>query len=72
MWGLAGVIATVTLVSGGGAHASQWVYRVVATLLVALAVLTGLAGARTAVIWFKICPLLLTISAALLLTASLS
>ena len=71
MWGLAGIIVTVTIVGGAGSHASQWVYRAVAALLFALAVLTGLTGARTPVIWFKICPVLLTFSAALLLAASL-
>jgi hypothetical protein len=71
MWGLAGIIASVTIIDGAESHASQWVYRVVATLLIALAVLTGLTGARTPVIWFKICPALLTFSAVLLLVASL-
>jgi hypothetical protein len=71
MWGLAGIVVSVTIVGGPGSHASQWVYRVVAALLVALAVLTSLTGARTAVIWFKVCPVLLTLSAALLLVASL-
>ena len=33
-------------------------------------VLTALTGARTAVIWFKICPVVLTCSAILLLVAS--
>ena len=40
-------------------------------MLVALGVLTALTGARTAVIWFKICPFLLIGSAALLVAASL-
>lgn len=71
MWGLAGIIVAVTMVGGAGSHASQWVYRVVAALLFAVAVLTGLTGARTPVIWFKICPVLLTFSAALLVVASL-
>ena len=49
----------------------MWVYRVAAGLLVALATLTALTGARTPVVWFKICPVLLAGSAALLLAASL-
>ena len=36
----------------------------------ALAALTAVTGARTAVIWFKICPVLLAGSAVLLLIAS--
>ena len=71
MWGLAGIVVSVTIVGGAGSHTSQWVFRMVAALLVALAVLTSLTGARTPVIWFKICPVLLTFSAALLLAASL-
>ena len=39
-------------------------------LLIALGVLTGFTGARTPLVWFKICPLLLGASAAMLLTAS--
>jgi hypothetical protein len=50
---------------------TSWVYRVAASLLVALAVVTALTGARTKVIWFKICPVLLSSSAVLLLVASL-
>ena len=46
MWGLAAVIATMTLVDGAEAHASQWIYRVVAGLLIALAVLTTLSTDR--------------------------
>ena len=71
MWGLAGIIVVVTIVGGAGSKASEWVYRVVAALLIALAILTGLTGARTPVIWFKICPFLLTFSSALLVVASL-
>ena len=71
MWGLAGIIVSVTIVGGAGSHTSQWVYQVVAGLLVALAVLTSLTGARTPVIWFKFCPVLPTFSAVLLLAASL-
>jgi hypothetical protein len=70
MWGVAAVVVVVTLVDSGAAT-TVWVYRAAAGLLLALALLTGLTGARTAVIWFKICPALLGVSAALLLAASL-
>ncbi len=70
MWGIAAVVITVTLVGGPGAHAAQWVYRITAGVLVALAVLTSLTGARTPVIWFKICPVVQIGSAALLVAAS--
>lgn len=48
------------------------VYRVAAWLLLSLAVLTALTGARTPVIWFKICPVLLGTSARLLVIASVA
>ncbi len=71
MWGLAAAVIAVTMVGGAGSVVTVAVYRVAAGLLVALAVLTGLTGARTPVVWFKVCPVLLTVSAALLLAASI-
>jgi hypothetical protein len=71
MWGIAAVVIVVTAVGGTEAGARVWVYRVAAGLLIALGTLTALTGARTPVVWFKICPVLLAGSAALLLTASL-
>ena len=69
MWGLAALVISVTAVAGDEDVAS-WVYRIVAALLVALAVLTAMTGARTQTIWFKVCPVLLTSTAALLVIAS--
>jgi len=69
MWGLAVLVIVVTVVGGDG-DVTSWVYRVVAGLLVALATLTALTGARTRVVWFKVCPVLLTSTAVLLLIAS--
>ncbi len=66
MWGLAAVIIAATAAGGTAA----WVYRAASALLVALAALTAFTGARTHVIWFKICPAVLSITAALLLIAS--
>ena len=71
MWGIAAVVIAATAAGGTAADTRAWVYRAAAGLLAALAVLTALTGARTPVIWFKICPVLLTAAAALLLTASL-
>jgi hypothetical protein len=71
MWGIAAMVIVVTVVGGPDASAQDWVYRVAAGLLAALGLLTALTGARTPVIWFKICPVLLGGSAALLLAASL-
>ncbi|MEU5509065.1 hypothetical protein ACFTZ8_10245 [Streptomyces fungicidicus] len=71
MWSLAALIIVVTAV-GGGTSVADWTYCAIAGALLVLAVLTALTGARTSVIWFKICPVLLTSSAALLLVASLA
>jgi hypothetical protein len=71
MWGIAVLVIVVTAVGGTDTSTRVWVYRVAAGLLVALAVLTALTGARTPVVWFKICPVLLASSAALLVAASL-
>ncbi len=46
-------------------------YRVLAGALVALAVLTTATGARTPVIWFRVCPFVLTAAAALLVARTL-
>lgn len=71
MWGLAAVIIAATAAGGTNADVRAWVYRAVSALLIALAALTAFTGARTPVIWFKICPVLLSITAAMLLAASL-
>ena len=71
MWGMAAVVIAVTAASRD-TQVIAIVYRVVASLLVALAVLTALTGARTPIVWFKVCPVLLATSAALLLVASIA
>ena len=70
MWGLAAVIIAATAAGGTNADVRAWVYRAASALLIALAALTAFTGARTPVIWFKICPVLLSVSAAMLLAAS--
>lgn len=70
MRGVAALGVAVTLM-GSGASTSAWVYRIAAALLVALAALTALTGSRTRVVWFKVCPMLLVSSAALLVVASI-
>jgi len=69
MWGMAALVVAVTM-AGPHTQVTGIVYRVVAGLLVALAILTALAGARTQKVWFEVCPVLLASSAALLLVAS--
>jgi hypothetical protein len=70
MWGLSAVIIAATAAGGTDAGIRAWVYRAASALLIALAALTAFTGARTPVIWFKICPVLLTVTAAMLLAAS--
>lgn len=70
MWGMATLVVAVTT-TVSDIQVTVVVYRVVAGLLVALAVLTALTGARTPIVWFKVCPALLATSAALLLVASI-
>ena len=70
MWGIAAMVIVVTATGGADTGARVWVYRIAAGLLIALATLTALTGARTPVVWFKICPVLLAGSAVLLLAAS--
>jgi hypothetical protein len=70
MWGMAALVVAVTA-TAAASPVTAMVYRVVAGLLVALAVLTALTGARTPIVWFKVCPALLATSAALLLVASI-
>jgi hypothetical protein len=62
--GVAVLVAAVTAVAGGTSAADR-VYRITAGLLLALAALTAPTGARTRVVWFKICPVLLGICATL-------
>jgi hypothetical protein len=71
MWGVAAVVVVATAIGAPESNMTSWLYRVVAGLLIALAVLTAFTGARTSVIWFKICPVLLGSSAVLLIAASL-
>ncbi|MFI5286964.1 MAG: hypothetical protein ACHQ4F_11665 [Candidatus Dormibacteria bacterium] len=66
---VAAIIIIATAVANAGAVA-PWVYRAAAVMLVAVGVLTTATGARTPVMWFKICPIVLTTTAALLLIAS--
>ena len=71
MWGIAVMVIAVTAAGGAAPDVRAWVYRSAAALLLALGALTVLTGARTPVVWFKICPVLLASSAILLLAASL-
>ena len=70
MWGTAAIIIAATAAPGTAPDTRAWVYRTASALLVSLAALTAVTGARTPIIWFKICPALLAAAALLLLAAS--
>jgi len=72
MWRLPAAVVVTTAMGGANSDATVWLYRVVAGLLVAIAALTALTGARTPIVWFKVCPVLLSSSAAWLVVASLA
>jgi hypothetical protein len=64
------LIAAVTLTSRSDDSVAIVVYRGVAGLLAAIAVLTALTGARTPVGWFKACPVVLGSAIGLILVGS--
>jgi len=69
MWGIAAVVIAATAAGGAATDVRDWVYRVAAALLAALGVLTAVTGARTSVVWFKVCPVVMAVAVVLLLVA---
>jgi len=65
-----GAIAIFVAAFGDSGATADLIYRCFAGLLLVIAALTTFTGARTPVIWFKICPFLLSGVAALLLARS--
>ena len=63
------LVILVTAVAGAEDPASHVVYGVAAGALVALAALTAATGARTPVVWFRVCPFVLGTAAVLLVGA---
>jgi hypothetical protein len=51
--------------------AKALVYRVGSVFLITIGVWTAVTGARTGVIWFKACPVVMSITSGLLIAASL-
>ena len=70
MWFIAAVVAVTPAVAGPEQSIVAWLYRVTAVMLAMVAALTAVTGARTPVVWFKVCPVLLGSTAVLLLVAS--
>jgi len=64
------LVILATAIDGAADSTTQLLYVVAAGVLVVLAGLTAATGARTPVVWFRICPFVLTSAALLLLIAS--
>jgi hypothetical protein len=69
VWGLATLVIAAAA-TGTPAATENWIYRITAAIVAAIAILTAFTGARTAVVWFKICLVVLATVVALLLAAS--
>ena len=68
MWFVAALVLAVTVAGSP----PDLVYRGCAGFLVGLGGWTAATGARTPVVWFKACPVVMTVGAALLVAASLT
>lgn len=66
------LVSIVTLSSAASEAAEDLIYRVVPGFLLTIGVWTAMTGARTGVIWFKMCPVVMTVASALLIGASLT
>jgi hypothetical protein len=64
------LLTLTTAIEGPAEPASQLVYGAAGAALVVLAALTTVTGARTPVVWFRMCPFVLSGAAALLVLAS--
>jgi hypothetical protein len=66
---VAALIVAVTWSSSTLEAAKDLVYRVSSAFLITIGIWTAMTGARTGVIWFKACPVVMTVSAGLLIAA---
>ena len=65
------LVILATAIEGAGDATTKLIYIVSAAVLLTLAGLTAVTGSRTQVIWFRVCPFVLTAAGALLVAASL-
>lgn len=70
MWLVAALVTVVAVTADEGA--ARPVYRVCAGFLAVLAAWTSVTGARTPVIWFRVCPVVQSVATGLLIAASLT
>lgn len=69
MWTLAALVAVTTAIRSSS-DVTSWVYRITAVALLVIGAVTGATGARTPVVWFKVCVGLMVVCAGLLIGAS--
>ena len=65
------LVLVIALQAGATGQVAQTVYLACAVMLIIMAILTGLTGARTSILPYKICPVVKTIVAVLFLLGSL-
>jgi hypothetical protein len=63
------LIVSVTWSTNAAEAAEDLVYWVVSGFLITIGVWTAMTGARTGVIWFKACPVVMSVSSGLLIAA---
>ena len=66
------LVILATAIHGAADSTTELLYVVCAGIQLVMAALTAVTGARTPVIWFRICPFVLSSAAALLVLASVT
>ena len=64
------LIGAVALSDMAPESAEELVYRVCSGFLITIGIWTAVTGARTGVIWFKMCPVVMSITSAMLVTST--
>jgi hypothetical protein len=64
------LVLLVTIIAGAQSQAAYIVYLACTVMLLIMAILTVMTGARTPAIWYKICPAVKTIVAVLFILGS--
>lgn len=67
---VAALIVAVTWSASSPEAAEDLVYRVSSGFLIAIGIWTAMTGARTGVIWFRACPVVMSVCSGLLIAAS--
>ena len=64
------LVLLVTILAGSQSQAAFIVYLACAVMLLVMAILTALTGAKASIIWYKICPAVKTVVAVLFILGS--